>query len=214
MNFPVTQVLNFFDEPYKVVEIANQATFTDNTGIYPGKRSLPIHQINSGLFYHTVKRILRLFYNVDEFHNIQYSANMTFQKISPNNVIQNGGFIHHDLNSLLTCIIYLNNNTDIGTSIYQPKNIGVGFEHQEIKKDYYLGKNNNKTDIENALKDNKNNFQLVSKFNSIYNSAVMFDGAYAHGADLNLQSERLTLITFIDKLTVGRFPIPDMKKVL
>ena len=29
MNFPITQVLNFFDEPSKVVEIANQATFTD-----------------------------------------------------------------------------------------------------------------------------------------------------------------------------------------
>tara|TARA_Y100001937_G_scaffold27729_1_gene39981 strand:+ start:490 stop:1074 length:585 start_codon:yes stop_codon:yes gene_type:complete len=194
MNFATTQTYNFFDEPYKIVDWANSLEFGRDKGIqtWPGERSRIVSDIDNKFFNFVCAKQLRHFYNLDEMQNISWKAAMQFQRIKPNDVMDKTGHIHRDIYSQLTTIVYLTPNCNkSGTSIYKVNKPG----HTEAK-------------------DTDGEYEEVAKFNSLFNSCIMFDGSRPHGANFDFDGERLTLITFFETITAPRFPIPDSNKMI
>ena len=89
---------DFFEDPDKIVEYANTLDYPVNAGNYPGKRSLPLHEINPDLYSYITNRIVRIFYPDSE--SCHYESFMGFQKISAQHDdmyhIKNRGWIHRD----------------------------------------------------------------------------------------------------------------------
>ena len=200
VDYPITQSLDFFDNPDEILSFAKSVEyFKPEYTNYPGKRSRNISEINYPLFEYICIKHLLLFYSYSEVTNMEFGANMYFQKITSKDTRGGEGLIHRDFSDLMTAIIYLSPNlNNIGTEMWVPK------------KEW--DSNTESSDIFNSIptedivlkeserKDNK--FVKVSSHNSIFNSCVYLDGAYYHSANLNIpeDEERLTLITFFKNI--------------
>ena len=213
MNFPIVQVFDFFKEPNKVVEFANFLEWEEGSN-YPGLRTKPIHVIDNDLFKNTCEKQLSIFYSQDDFFDLDYKAEMFFQKITSEDTINGEGSIHRDRTSDLTTIIYLSPDLfNNGTNFWTPKtewktNIG-----SDANKKYWH--ENDKSKRIETIEEAEGYYNKASTVNSIYNSCVMFDGSYNHSANLKLNKgdERLTLITFFYKIRHYRKPISEMRKL-
>jgi len=207
VDYPITQSLDFFEDPYQVLDMAKNLEYIRLEGqAYPGLRTNLLSGINPDFFQYVAEKQLRLFYSDEEISEISYDAKMTFQKITSKDVVNGEGWIHQDLFSKLTTIIYLNPNTnEIGTDIWRPK----------IEWDLYEGDRPYERDFFNGGGDEKiymdrwharqNRYEKISSHNSIFNSCVYFDGRYSHSSSLNIPEgeERITLITFFEKIFHG-----------
>ena len=221
MNFPSVQTYNFFEDPYKVLDFVDSLEFkTEQNGkqTWPGLRTDFLHNIDYKFFNHVCTKQLRLFYSFAEMNDMTWQAEMQFQKIKPEDVLdkQNKkGWIHRDTHSTLTTIIYLTPNCfKSGTSIFKNKKIGDTETEGEYKIKFYTDKDVEKDDYISEFEETNNKFEEVAKFNSVFNSCIMFDGSHPHGANFDFEEERLTLITFFTKISAPRFPVPETWKVV
>jgi|5B_taG_2_1085324.scaffolds.fasta_scaffold95660_2 hypothetical protein len=185
---------NFFTNLEEVITYAKQLEYLPNKdGRWPGKRTLPLHEINNDLFISVTNKITKLLWpSVSE--NISYSAYSMFQSIPKEYV--NAGWVHQDVETL-TAIIYLSKHTECGTSIFECKNFNT-VKNTEKKKDIYL--NNDFKNENKYLKENNDNFTETISIKSRQNRIVIFDSKQMHAAhkfiEKDINEDRLTLITF------------------
>ena len=213
MLIPSLQINNFFKDPDQVVQYANSLEYKiDSEGRWPGVRAQPLSDIRYDFFNMTCRKILSVLYPMN-YVNMRFDALQQFQVISPDQA-DGEGWIHQDIYSEFTAIIYLSPHKNCGTNLYVPKNEmfrlcgepGTHASHlMDIKADYYKNEKPRDNKYYEALKQNNHNFTKTASFNSIYNSMVIFDGHTAHNANAykedNCNDPRMTLITFFTKLT-------------
>lgn len=213
--FPTTIVDNFLDQPFKYVEFANTLNYkSDEEGKWPGVRTEDLIINYPSVIHKIVKKTLALFYNFQN-ESISWNVSAYFQKINSN---YTKGWIHSDVGSQLTAIIYFC-DSGFGTSIYRPKDIlnFKGLINQKEKLECY--KNIQKiNELSNYRDENNNQFEKSITVDSSFNRMMCFQGICAHGADnfiSNDNSERLTLIMFISKIVPQiSYPIERSKFLL
>jgi len=179
MLFPITVVDNFFEDPDYIVKYANSLKYQD-LDILPGSRTDALHNIDQELFNWITGKCLKLHYPQEE---VSYQAEARFQKIPVN--LKHDGWIHHDVPSELTCVIYLSKNTDTGLSFYKRKSPMRILDKQELKYHYFGNPNRNKkemTEIEKAKKFNNDFFEETINVKGLYNRCVLFDSSLYHAA--------------------------------
>ncbi len=221
MYFPSVHVENFFENPYRIINLAKSLSFKkeDNQN-YPGVRSRPIDQINYELFQYICGKQLSYFYSRQEMESISYRCEMQFQLIPQG---ENAAFViqtrNIDYNNLF--------NTDeeeSGTSVVVPTDETGFFLPQQSTntKDATDAKIKGINDPENTdinktreASDKYNNtFKEVTRFNSIFNSLSMFNSSSFHQAHFNPSGgERLTLISFFHDISAPRFPVPEALRI-
>jgi len=225
MNFPSLQVNNFFDNPDYILNYANSLTY-EKENLYPGTRTKPLHILNKELFKDINSKIIRLLYpKWDIYSQIEWSALSMFQKINYDDVKLHmlneknpgKGWVHNDNEIKFTAIVYLSKGKDNGTAIYS-KDDGftlVRVKEQQIKYDYYNGKEQSKDIYLQSLNENINSYNIECLFNSSYNKLIGFDGSNPHGAFFNLKpdDERITFISFFTDIIAPYFPVPEMRRV-
>jgi hypothetical protein len=199
MNYtiPTTILDNFFDDPLDVRKFALAQEYThDPYHSYPGKRSLPLHKINPHLFNHTIDRFNSIFYLLGEIEGWQATA--YFQMIDSNSTAP---WVHRDLQTI-SGIIYLNDTPapNTGTTIYKPKStglFGIDVTGKQLLTEELRLENNNQFD-ESIIVKNK------------FNRLIAFDSKEFHSASAFSENEkdpRLTLVFFIERLSVKHYPI-------
>jgi len=207
---PISTIIvdDFFENPHKVIELANSLDYTDaakDNYAWPGIRSIPIHEVDYTFVNDTVVKVLNTYF---PFAKVSYNdARLHFQKISS---IYEDGWIHSDEN-LITFIIYLNNTKNInsGTSIYVPKNPHSKYLDLIINIDKKLEsfKDPNKVkDYEPYRLENNNQFEETIRVNNVFNRCVMFNAPSYHKANgfntIDNSDDRLTLVGFIFDFTI------------
>ena len=205
--FPTIIVDDFFEDPHKIIELANSLEYTDASGDnyrWPGKRSTLLHEVDYDLFNNIVVQVLRTYY---PFANLSYnSASLSFQKISS---VHEDGWTHRDENPI-TFIIYLNETkiSGAGTSICIPKN--PNHDNTEIisndnKKRESFKDPNKVKEYESYRLENNNQFEETIRVNNVFNRCVIFNGHSYHKANgfntIDNSEDRLTLIGFIHDFT-------------
>lgn len=202
-NFPVTIIDNFLDDPYGAVELANSVEYkVDPDGRWPGKRSVHIGEFAPVFFQRVLKKFFAVFYDVQT--DYEFFANMHFQKI-PGSL--KDGWIHNDIESWLSGIIYLNTQPSLnsGTSIIMPNNVNWDNSiNIEVKKECY--KNN--TDNDEAREENNSQFHDSIIVKNRFNRLIAFDGHINHKANFDIgpkNKERLTLVFFVNKFVPSTY---------
>ena len=205
--FPTTIIEDFFEDPYKVIELANSLEYYDSEEdnyAWPGKRSNPLYVLDYNLFNNTVLKVLSAYFPFAKF--TYNDARLHFQKISP---VYESGWVHRDDNTF-TFIVYLNNTKTIdgGTSICIPKNKDKDKEiilHSDKKQESYRNPNKLK-EYESYRLENNNQFEETIRVDNVFNRCVMFDAHSYHKANgfntIDNSEDRLTLIGFIQDFTL------------
>ena len=201
--FPTVIYDNFFVNPDKIVEFANnQDYFPTSDGAWPGCRTEQISVLAPELYADIGSRINSIFFPtcVDN-----YAIEMRFQKISPFHENQydrkNRGWIHRDRNVYYGGIIYLNKNPEpnTGTNLYQEKKgYSVANPHNEmVKRKLYLNEEINTEEYNNSFDDHFNQYKATVKVESVYNRLFMFNSKEFHGVEtFGKEQERLTISFF------------------
>jgi Family of unknown function (DUF6445) len=208
---PTTVVDDFFDDPRMVREFANQQTYAkDQFNQWPGERTESIHKLNPHFFSNTINKFLRIFYP-DGVH-IEWSGYGFFQRISN---VYDQGWIHVD-GTLVTGIIYLNEdvNPAAGTTIYQPKTLGEQMLHVDKRTEAIEYPEKSK-EYKNYREENASQFEESVVLKNKFNRLVAFDSHMYHaGNDFanTDQSNRLTMVFFLDKLYTDAFPLQRIKR--
>ncbi len=202
MIYPTVIVDDFFDNPQKVRNFSNKLEYEkDPEGRWPGERTKGLHEIDYNFFNHVHLKILSVLYPND-FRKINYSASSCFQKISAKRHM-NPGWIHKDVGSEITGIIYLSDHKNCGTSLWKNKNFFDTDNTMVEKRKFNKSESYNKNEKDILTKHN-NNFKSIMKVDSIFNRLVLFDSHHHHSAenflDKDVKDDRLTLVTFIEKI--------------
>ena len=213
MLYPNSQVLNFFQKPDEIVQYAKSLEYhRDPEGKWPGGRSKCLSEINYNFYNITCRKVLSTVFPMD-FYDIVFKAYSYFQIVPPEQS-GNAGWIHQDIYSDFSSIIYLSHHENCGTNFYTAKNELLKFSGEEgicpsdtyikIKEDYYLNNKPFDQKYAQALEKNNSNFVKTGGFSSIYNSLITFDGHTDHNANLdkhfNSNEPRLTLIIFFTNI--------------
>ena len=138
MLFPTYVLDNFFDDPYKVIKFASSLKYgKDPEGVWPGKRTDWLQNIDSNFFQHITTRMMRLVYP-ETITQLKWTANSCFQYIDYG-VDAKEGWIHKDTSSQISSVIYLSHHKKCGTSLYKPKSFLQSLEqkHLDVCKNYY-----------------------------------------------------------------------------
>jgi len=204
MNWPITVIDDFDLNVDCLVDYASQLEYKPGAR-YPGFRSGHLHQLHPTLFYKIcIKTIAALF--PESYEKKFYKASSFFQKV-PANLVD--GWVHQDTDEQFTSILYLNKNTNAGTSIYKPI-VPHPFMNHEDKQNYFKKVNNGqkisaseRKYFLSKRKENNDQFRKTIEVNSEYNRMIIFDGYQYHAAevyDSDSNEDRLTLITFFHEV--------------
>ena len=223
MLFPTYITDNFFDDPHKAVKLSSSLDYKkDPLGVWPGKRTEWLQDIDFGFFEHVTTRIMRLIYP-QSIEHLQWSAKTCFQYIDYGQEAREG-WVHKDNNAQLSVVIYLSQHKGCGTSLYKPKHFTRSLDEKvnDIRTDYYI--NNKKFDKKffNALKQNNSKFERTLQIASRFNRFVAYDAHQWHSADgffnKDIKGGRLTLVSFINNIgqpnSQLKFPLPEMKRTI
>jgi hypothetical protein len=200
MNYLIPTVVldNFFDDPLWVRDFALKQEYTkDPDGLYPGKRTQPLHELNEKLFKHVINRFNSIFFYLEHIEGWQ--ARAFFQQIDSS---YNEGWVHRDVD-LISGLIYLNPNPslDTGTTIYKPKATGL-FGVNPMNKQSLPG---------SVREENNGEFDESIIVKNRFNRLIAFDSTEFHCANKftgnSPETNRLTLVFFIERLQVPHFPI-------
>jgi len=208
---PTTIVDGFFSDPDEVRAFAlEQEYHADSFHRWPGKRTKWLHELNLELFEYVHNKFLNLFYPSVVGASYSYTAETYFQLIDKN---YTAGWVHADP-KLITLLIYLNKNPNknAGTVIYSQKNEYHGVINIEKKKEVYRG-DISEAEGEQYRLANNNRFEEEIVVKNRFNRLLAFDCDLFHGVTEYASDEpRLTLVSFIDNLSVGKYPIQSMKR--
>lgn len=211
---PTTVIDNFFDDPAWVRNYALQQEYApDEQHLWPGKRTKPLHELDVDFFNYIIARFVSVFYNLEQTH-IKWNVQAYFQLVSKD---FQEGWVHVDREALVTGIVYLNptDSSGAGTTIYQAKIPGASIIHHDKKIEAFT----TPTDSDQLSKfrdENNNQFEETIVLKNKFNRLVAFDSHLYHAAnDFELENgeERLTLVFFIHKLDVDRYPLQRMNRV-
>ena len=215
---------NFYKDPDKIREFALSLDYTsdDNArGIYPGKRTELLHEVDPEFFDKFCRKLLSLYFDFQT--QIKWKISTSFQLIHPmadsENDKRNHGWIHVDEQVLYGGIIYLtpNINPNCGTSIYKelysisPEEID---EINQAKVKFY--RDGDATEHDKCLDENNKRFVETARFDNIYNRLVSFDHTTHHGANNFYSSTepRLTQTFFVYSLdTSSKLPLERCNSV-
>ena len=205
---------NFFTNPDKIREYALTLKYKpDEEGRWPGVRSPLLHTIDEEFNQLILSKIFRAHYPGNK-NNISWEKSMVcFHKTkSYGDKILNEGWIHVDDDQVLAGLVYLTPNSDLegGTNVYQLKDEWKDLHDESLmqRQKRLLYTNSpyfNKDKYNEEIRNYNDRFNVVSKFNNVYNRMVMWSGSEYHGANsfegFNGE-ERLTLLFFINGITV------------
>ena len=220
-KFPVTILDNFYENPDLVRQFALSLDYTDDgSGDWPGKRSLPLHEVNRSFFTTFCNKLFNLFYDLD-YQGINYSVNTTFQSItnySENPISElNTGWTHADVSCLLAGVIYLNPNPEknSGTNIYSRIDGENTDLIQSEKNKLYLEKEPvTESEYAKQILENNNKFEETISIKNVYNRMILFEGGVFHGVPSYYSSSsepRLTQVFFVHKVEGQRYPVVRSK---
>jgi hypothetical protein len=223
MLFPTYIVDNFFDDPYKVIKFASSLKYEqDPYGVWPGKRTDWLQNIDFDFFQHHTTRMMRLLYP-DHIEQLTWSANSCFQYIDYG-VEAKEGWIHKDNTSQLSSVIYLSHHKKCGTSLYKPKSFLRSLDKKplDVQKHYYTKNKKFDNKYFKALNDNNSKFEKTLQIDSCFNRFLAYDAHQWHSADgfynKDIKEGRLSLVTFINEIrkqdTQIKFPVPEMKRTI
>jgi hypothetical protein len=195
--FPTTIVDGFFDNPNAIREFAlNQEYSTDTSGRWPGIRTKPLSEISPYMFHNFCQKMLSLFITSDQGFN--YNIEATFQLINKDYM---SGWVHKDA-SIATAIIYLNPESDSGTSLYLKQDIDYD-ETSFVKEKKEGYKNNSDNNI--ARSQHNQHFKETVSIKGIFNRLIIFDSNIYHSAHdffgVTKENSRLTLVCFVHSLS-------------
>ena len=202
MIWPTLCVDNFFDDPNKIIELSNSLDY-ESSSIYPGKRSIHLDIHHKEFFHWVSNKIMSALYPA-EWPNISWYNTAYFQKVPSG--LKNDGWVHQDISSEFTAIIYLSKDTEAGTSIYLPKTF-----YKESKT------------IKNPAKDrdlHNSKFKETINIKGVFNRLAILDSHSYHAAHVNNSGkERLTLICFFSNVRSSienkqlKYIIPSIKRI-
>lgn len=214
INFPLTVVDNFLENPDKVRNFAlHQEFFKDDENRYPGMRTKAISEIDPFFCNELIKKVFSIYFNFNN-EELAWNVDARFQLIDSS---YGEGWIHQDINKT-TAIIYLSPNSDLknGTSIYKTKNnvLNANLDFFANKKLSFF-----KGDVsceESKTDRDQNNAQFEETINvsNVYNRLLLFDANEYHSAQSfvnDSKEQRLTLIFFINSVSVPKTPIERSK---
>tara|TARA_Y100000114_G_scaffold7419_1_gene5925 strand:- start:5591 stop:6262 length:672 start_codon:yes stop_codon:yes gene_type:complete len=206
MIWPTLCVDRFFINPEAVIKYAKNLKYDRSVdGTWPGKRTAPTHTFDKNFFQMTTKKIVAALYpnEVSVDSCLEWRAHQFFQKIKPSEYKEKG-FIHQDLTAEFTSIVYLSNEENNGTFIYNLKKPVKDTSYEKIQQQNYIKpKKPRSKEFKKALEENHNNYEKVLEFKSMKNRMIIFDSSQYHGVN-NFgkdNAERLTLITFFNSFT-------------
>lgn len=218
--FPTICVDNFLDNVEEVLELANSLDYHPSTlGKWPGKRTESINLYSEKLFNYILSDVFRSFYNYD-FEELKWNAEMYFQKTKPYDIdISNRGWIHNDIPSLFSGVIYLtkDNDPNSGTSIFscldESKYFNCNFE-MDLKKKLYTNSEVDIDQYQRVKQDYEKNFIETIRYDNIFNRLVAYDASQFHCANSfngSKNNERLTLVFFVNELKCQTVPLKRNK---
>jgi len=212
--FPTTVVDNFFDDPMQVRKFAlSQEFFPDPKHKWPGARTNFLHTIDPKFFGSTIRQFLALFYPAEV--ECAWAATAQFQLIPKE---YDKGWVHVD-GALVTGIVYLNDEDipNSGTTIYRPKHTGAGLIHNDKIVESFKHPDR-ASEFTEYREENNKQFEESIVVKNRFNRLLAFDSHLYHAADdFSLgtnDSNRLTLVFFINKLVVDYYPLQRSKRGL
>ena len=211
---------DFFTNPDIIVDFAETLDYypTPN-GRWPGDRTIPLHMIDEDLNTHIVSKIIRAHFPGHKNEISWERSTLGFHKNkSWGDTASDEGWVHVDEGEDIAGLIYLTPGCPLetGTNIYHLKDEWRD-KHDDSNTDdcsqkllLYSGSPDfDKKKYNKQLRDYNNRFEVVSKFNNVYNRMIMWSGDEYHGAQ-SFQGyedeERLTLLFFIGGVTVDNIP--------
>jgi hypothetical protein len=200
--WPTLTIDKFFVNPNSVIEYSKSLKFLPGEGTWPGTRTISTHQFDPNFFQKTTEKIIAALYpnDVNKDSCLEWQATQYFQKIKPSEYPEKG-FIHQDLSHEFTSVVYLSDEDNNGTCIYQLKDPVKDNFYKETQKENYLNPNKKRTkEFKKAIKENHNSYEKVLELKAKKNRMILFDGSQYHGVDNygNDNKERLTLVTFFE----------------
>ena len=224
LKFHSVCVDDFFNNPDLIREFALNQEYFPTDGRYPGERTSNMWQINKTLSDYLFAKIFSVYFPVRGYQIKFEKADITFQKIKPfsdvTNSWKNTGWIHTDNDFALAGLVYLtpNFNKNGGTSLFNLKK-EFSYTHDDsiltpMKNKLYSGKKISDEEYKNALEKYNSKFEEKTEFKNIYNRLIAYDGHEYHGAKSfynNTGDERLTLVFFIDGITIEKSPYEVFK---
>jgi len=209
MKFFNVCVDNFFKNPDKILNFADNLNYYyDKKGRWPGVRSVGLHEIDQDLNNLIVSKIFRAYYSNNNSLSWNNSLVVFHKTKSYKDKILNEGWIHVDSPNQVSGLVYLTKNANLegGTNIYQLKNKFKNLHNDdEIKKQkHFFYANSPEYDYDKykeELRNHNDKFDLITKFNNVYNRMVMWSSNEYHAANsfekFN-ENERLTMLFFIN----------------
>jgi len=219
MIYPTIVVDDFFKYPNNIKKLSQDLIYEkDKDGKWPGVRSKSIHEINYEFFNFFHLKILSLLYPND-YQQMIFTASTFFQKVSGKRY-PHSGWIHSDSPCEFTAIVYLSNHKNCGTSFWKKNNFYNTESTAKQKHDFYKQDIFNQQQL-NILNEHNSNYEKTLTVDSIFNRLVIFDSSQNHSAegfiDNNIQEDRLTLITFVEKIDIInskiKYPIPESNRL-
>lgn len=220
MNFPITVVDDFFENPNFIRELALNCEFDYPKGFYPGFRTKQIFEIDKDFYNYLKSKILLLFFN-QYFDTIDVTLECQFQYIPE---YFEKGWVHQDIdlnNRHLAGVIYLSPDapTMAGTSFYK-KISQPDTDNLKFRNEFY--QNNRLIDNEYRQKrDNHNkNFQKIQSIDNFFNRAAIYDTQHFHAESLffghDKFNSRLSLVFFmtVDVYNRTTYPLQRMSKII
>jgi hypothetical protein len=232
--FPTVCVDEFYENPDEILDWALTLDYDnsfDSSGLYPGIRTKPLHELDQNFFNKFTKKFMSIYYDFGLDPNIKWNCYTAFHKIYPQNKHQNSiantGWIHHD-KCAVAGVIYFNkpNFYKSGTNLYRLKDSCVfsdvydPLEHIKIKM-YKLKTPEQLSSIseedivehDKALSVVNSQFDETASFSSVYNRMVAYDGTSWHAAN-NFSTAtdfRLTQVFFFYDVTASSFPLQRLR---
>jgi hypothetical protein len=222
MFFPSICVDSFFNNPDDVREFALSLEYEDcrvNGGVWPGKRTRELSEINPDYHREFSQKVLSLFFDRKRFNNLQFKIQTYFQITEPE---QYGdvttGWVHDDGFAPFAGVVYLSKNIhlDCGTSICNKKSLYSSERNFNVKQEMFHNYNpENSKFYKDSLEINNSQFIETVRFSNIYNRMIAYDGSQYHVVN-NLYGDkepRLTQVFFFETISSDWFPIPHSRTV-
>lgn len=211
-HFPSMCIDDFYENPDEVRNFALSLDYEkDEFGYWPGKRTKPLHEIDTEFFQSFCVKLFSVYYDFN-FVDLKWNLLTQFQLIEPYSEqklsAKNQGWIHLDSGYVFGGIIYLNPDIDItcGTSLYRVVNPDVIDTWRPTKENFY--KNGLDENYDEEILKHNSGFEETVRFNNVYNRLISFDSEVYHGANnfYTNKEPRLTQTFFISSLNSDSQP--------
>ena len=225
IKYPTIVVDNFFKNPNVIREFALNLSYESAPdGRWPGERSIMLHKVNQKLYFLIVKKILSVYYDLNNTDIKWDDIQMMFQKVKKfnesKNTVENKGWIHLDEYQTFAGVVFLTPDIDLdcGTSIFKLKKEYKDFDLSSYvpkAKFQFYGKNCiEKNNYNKEFNDLYKKFEPITIVKNIYNRLIIFDSKEYHAANNYFSDgqERLTLIFFFKNVKERKQPLDKIQE--